>query len=300
VVDSIGGAAVSVISVLLIGWLIATAVAYAPFPLISRQVNNSAVLRGVDQIMPADVSLMFTDFRKLLARGPYTQVFGALGAEGTLRVPAPDPTVLSSVGLTRARPSIVKIEGTAPSCSRRIEGSGFVFARHRVLTNAHVVAGVAPSPEVMTTRGRKLRARVVLYDPLRDVAVLYVPGLHARPLSFTGPAQSGENAIVAGYPLNRSFTANAARIGGTEAARSPDIYQNTEVTREIYSIKAQVRPGNSGGPLLAPDGQVYGVVFAAAVSVKNTGYALTADEVMPDVQAGKTRVAPVSTQGCDS
>ena len=300
VVDSIGGAVVSVISVLLIAWLIATAVAYAPFPLISRQVNNSAVLRGVDRIMPQSVSLMFGDFRSLLARGPYTQVFGALGAEGALRVAAPDPAVLKSDGLTRARPSIVKIEGTAPSCARRIEGSGFVVARHRVLTNAHVVAGVKPSPEVITTHGRTLHARVVLYDPLRDVAVLYVPGLHARPLSFTGPAQSGENAIVAGYPLNRSFTVNAARIGGTEAARSPDIYQNTQVTREIYSIKAQVRPGNSGGPLLAPDGQVYGVVFAAAVSVKNTGYALTADEVMPDVQAGKTRVAPVSTQGCDS
>ena len=300
VVDSIGGAVVSVISVLLIAWLIATAVAYAPFPLISRQVNNSAVLRGVDRIVPQSVSLMFGDFRSLLARGPYTQVFGALGAEGALRVAAPDPAVLQSAGLTSARPSIVKIEGTAPSCARRIEGSGFVVARHRVLTNAHVVAGVKPSPEVITTHGRTLHARVVLYDPLRDVAVLYVPGLHARPLSFTGPAQSGENAIVAGYPLNRSFTANAARIGGTEAARSPDIYQNTQVTREIYSIKAQVRPGNSGGPLLAPDGQVYGVVFAAAVSVKNTGYALTANEVKADVQAAKNKIAPVSTQGCDS
>jgi S1-C subfamily serine protease len=299
VVDSIGGAVVSVISVLLIAWLIATAVAYAPFPLISRQVNNSAVLRGVDRIMPPDVSLMFTDFRALLARGPYTQVFGALGAEGALRVAAPDPAVLKSVGLTRARPSIVKIEGTAPSCSRRIEGSGFVVSRHRVLTNAHVVAGVKPAPEVIT-HNRTLQARVVLYDPLRDVAVLYVPDLHARPLSFTGPAESGENAIVAGYPLNRSFTANAARIGGTEAARSPDIYQNTQVTREIYSIKAQVRPGNSGGPLLAPDGQVYGVVFAAAVSVKDTGYALTANEIRTDVQKAATRVAPVSTQGCDS
>jgi S1-C subfamily serine protease len=300
VVDSIGGAVVSVISVLLIAWLIATAVAYAPFPLISRQVNNSAVLRGVDRIMPQDVSLMFTDFRALLARGPYTQVFGALGAEGALQVPAPDTTVLKSVGLTRARPSIVKIEGTAPSCSRRIEGSGFVFARHHVLTNAHVVAGVAPAPEVMTTRGRALHARVVLYDPQRDVAVLYVPGLHARPLSFAEPAQSGENAIVAGYPLNRSFTANAARIGGTEAARSPDIYQNTQVTREIYSIKAKVRPGNSGGPLLAPDGQVYGVVFAAAVSVPDTGYALTANEVRHDVDAARNKTTPVSTQGCDS
>jgi len=300
VVDSIGGAVVSVISVLLIAWLIATAVAYAPFPLISRQVNNSAVLRGVDRIIPQSVSLMFGDFRSLLARGPYTQVFGALGAEGALRVAAPDPAVLKSDGLTSARPSIVKIEGTAPSCARRIEGSGFVVAHHRVLTNAHVVAGVAPSPEVITTHGRTLHARVVLYDPLRDVAILYVPDLHARPLSFTGPAQSGENAIVAGYPLNRSFTANAARIGGTEAARSPDIYQNTQVTREIYSIKAQVRPGNSGGPLLAPDGQVYGVVFAAAVSVKDTGYALTANEVQRDVQAAKNKVAPVSTQACDS
>ena len=300
VVDSIGGAVVSVISVLLIAWLIATAVAYAPFPLISRQVNNSAVLRGVDRIIPQSVSLMFGDFRSLLARGPYTQVFGALGAEGALRVAAPDPAVLKSAGLTSARPSIVKIEGTAPSCARRIEGSGFVVAHHRVLTNAHVVAGVAPSPEVITTHGRTLHARVVLYDPLRDVAILYVPDLHARPLSFTGPAQSGENAIVAGYPLNRSFTANAARIGGTEAARSPDIYQNTQVTREIYSIKAQVRPGNSGGPLLAPDGQVYGVVFAAAVSVKDTGYALTANEVQRDVQAAKNKVAPVSTQACDS
>ena len=300
VVDSIGGAVVSVISVLLIAWLIATAVAYAPFPLISRQVNSSAVLRGVDRIMPQSVSLMFGDFRSLLARGPYTQVFGALGAEGALRVAAPDPAVLQSAGLTSARPSIVKIEGTAPSCARRIEGSGFVVARHRVLTNAHVVAGVKPSPEVITMHGRTLHARVVLYDPLRDVAVLYVPGLHARPLSFTGPAQSGENAIVAGYPLNRSFTANAARIGGTEAARSPDIYQNAQVTREIYSIKAQVRPGNSGGPLLAPDGQVYGVVFAAAVSVKDTGYALTANEVKADVQAAKNKVTPVSTQGCDS
>ena len=300
VVDSIGGAVVSVISVLLIAWLIATAVAYAPFPLISRQVNNSAVLRGVDRVMPQDVSLMFTDFRALLARGPYTQVFGALGAEGALQVPAPDTTVLKSVGLTRARPSIVKIEGTAPSCSRRIEGSGFVFARHHVLTNAHVVAGVAPAPEVMTTHGRALHARVVLYDPQRDVAVLYVPDLHARPLSFAEPAQSGENAIVAGYPLNRSFTANAARIGGTEAARSPDIYQNTQVTREIYSIKAKVRPGNSGGPLLAPDGQVYGVVFAAAVSVPDTGYALTANEVKRDVDAARNKTRPVSTQGCDS
>jgi S1-C subfamily serine protease len=306
VIDAVGGAAVSVISVLLIAWLIASAVAYAPFPLISRQVNGSAVLRGVDRLMPPAATLMFSDFRALLARGPYTQVFGALGAEGALSVGPPDNSVLSSRGLARAGRSVVKVQGTAPSCSRRIEGSGFVFARDHVMTNAHVVAGVTQGPdgvtqgpEVSTPGGRELSAQVVLYDPQRDIAVLYVPGLAAAPLHFARQASSGDNAIVVGYPLDSSITKVAARIGGSEAARSPDIYQTTQVIREIYSVRAIVKPGNSGGPLLAPDGRVYGVVFAAAVSVPDTGYALTASEVEPDARVGRTATVPVSTEGCD-
>jgi S1-C subfamily serine protease len=299
VIDAIGGAAVSVISVLLIAWLIASAVAYAPFPLISRQVNGSAVLRGVDRLMPPAATLMFSDFRALLARGPYTQVFGALGAEGALSVGPPDNSVLSSRGLARAGRSVVKVQGTAPSCSRRIEGSGFVFARDHVMTNAHVVAGVTQGPEVSAPGGRERPAQVVLYDPQRDIAVLYVPGLAAAPLHFARQASAGHNAIVVGYPLDSSITKVAARIGGSEAARSPDIYQTTQVTREIYSVRAVVKPGNSGGPLLAPDGRVYGVVFAAAVSVPDTGYALTASEVAPDARVGRTATAGVSTEGCD-
>jgi S1-C subfamily serine protease len=299
VIDAIGGAAVSVISVLLIAWLIASAVAYAPFPLISRQVNGSAVLRGVDRLMPPAATLMFSDFRALLARGPYTQVFGALGAEGALSVGPPDNSVLSSRGLARAGRSVVKVQGTALSCSRRIEGSGFVFARDHVMTNAHVVAGVTQGPEVSAPSGRELPAQVVLYDPQRDIAVLYVPALAAAPLHFARQASAGDNAIVVGYPLDSSITKVAARIGGSEAARSPDIYQTTQVTREIYSVRAVVKPGNSGGPLLAPDGRVYGVVFAAAVSVPDTGYALTASEVAPDARVGRTATVPVSTEDCD-
>ena len=137
----------------------------------------------------------------------------------------------------------------------------------------------------------------MLYDPQRDIAVLYVPGLTARPLHFAGPAPAGANAIVAGYPLDPSFTAVAARIGGSESASGPDIYQTTQVTREIYPIRAVVKPGNSGGPLLAPDGQVYGVVFAAAVSVPDTGYALTASRGRPATPGrARTATAPVSTQ----
>src|SRR6266516_2641640 len=299
VVDAVGGSAVSVISVLLIAWLIASAVAYAPFPLISRQVNDSAVLRGVDRVMPPTANVMFSDFRRLLARGPYAQVFGALGAEGALAVPPPDNRVLSSRRALRARASVVKVTGIAPGCSRRIEGSGFVFAHDHVITNAHVVAGVRKGPQVSIRDGVQARSRVVLYDPQRDIAILYVPGLAAPALRFAGQASSGDSAIVAGYPLNGSITTVAARIGGSESANSPDIYQTTTVTRDVCSVRAVVRPGSSGGPLLAPDGRVYGVVFAAAVSARDTGYALTAAEVAPDARVGRAATTPVSTQACD-
>jgi len=301
VVDSVGGAVVSALAVLLIAWVIGSAVAYAPFPVISRQVNDSAVLRTVDRLMPAEASLLFSDFRQLLESGPYAQVFGALGAEGALAVGPPNPAVLDQPGLTKDAQSIVKVKGIAPSCSEQIEGSGFVYAPNHILTNAHVVAGVTESQDVyLYPSGRMLSARVVLFDPKVDVAVLYVPGLGLPTLPFASQAKVGANAIVAGYPLDGGFTAVAARVGGTEEATSPDIYQTAQVTRQIYAVRAVVEQGNSGGPLLNPDnGHVYGVVFAAATSVSDTGYALTAAEVAADAQAGANRTAGVSTDGCD-
>jgi S1-C subfamily serine protease len=298
-VDAAGGAVVSVISVLLIAWLIGSAVVNAPFPAVAGQVSRSTVLRGVDQFMPAGAHTMFSDFRRLLASGPYTQVFGALGAESAASVAAPDPSVLGSAGLARARSSVVKIVGTAPGCSRTLEGSGFVFAPQHVLTNAHVVAGVRQGPMVTVAGQGSLPARVVLFDPERDVAVLYVPGLSARPLRFAGAASRGTSAIVAGFPLNSRFTAVPARIGTELAANSPDIYQVHTVTRQIYPVRAVVMPGNSGGPLLATSGAVYGVVFAAAVNASDTGYALTAGEVRSAVRKGAADTTAVSTQGCD-
>jgi S1-C subfamily serine protease len=301
-VDAAGGAAVGAISFLLIAWFVGSAAAYsslsAIFPVLSRQVNNSAVLRGVDRLMPPAASGTFSDFRSLLESGPYAQVFGALGAEIPLPVAPPDNAVLASAGLAAARGSIVKVMGIAPGCSERIEGSGFVYAPDHVLTNAHVVAGVTDGPDVFTSQG-EFPARVVLYDPQRDVAVLYVPGLTAPSLSFAGAAPTGADAIVAGYPLDGPFTARAARIGATENATGPDIYQTAQVTRQIYAIRALVQPGNSGGPLLTTGGSVYGVVFAAATSVPDTGYALTASEVAGDATSGENATAGVSTQGCD-
>ncbi len=298
-VDAVGGAGVSAMSWLLIAWLLGSALQNAPFQFIASQVNRSAVLQGVDRFIPQSAHIMFSDFRRLVSTGPYTQVFGALGAEGALAVSPPDPAVVNSPGLARASTSIVKIVGNAPSCSRRIEGSGFVYAPGHVLTNAHVVAGVTDGPTVQTRSGNEFRATVVLYDPNRDLAVLDVPGLDAPSLHFLATGNRGDSAIVAGYPLNMNFTADPARIGGSLPAMGPNIYQTQTVTRQIYSVRALVRPGNSGGPLLSPDGQVYGVVFAAATGLANTGYALTAGEVASDANQGAGATAGVSTQTCD-
>lgn len=298
--DAVGGSAVSIVALLLISWFIGTALANSPFPTLSYQVRHSQVLQSVDQLMPDAARTWFSTFRRIVDRNTFPQVFGTLGPERIVDVPEPDGDVVETEEMRRARRSIVKIAGTAPGCQRRIEGSGFVYAPERVMTNAHVVAGVRGGPQVIVGDGGAVhRARVVVYDPQRDIAVLHVPDLGVPALDFSGRGGSGDDAIVAGYPRGNGFSIEPARIRGTQLARGPDIYHSQQVTREIYALRAEVEPGNSGGPLLAPDGDVYGVVFAAGVDDGNTGYALTTEEVAPDARQGRQATEPVSTQGCD-
>jgi S1-C subfamily serine protease len=299
VLDAVGGSVVSVLSMLLIAWAIGSVLTASSFQGVVTQVDNSKVLSTMDKVMPSQAKTMFSEFRQMLASGPFPQVFSGIGAAHLFAISAPDPAVLNNPGYQAATSRVLKVQGTALSCDRSIEGSGFVYAPQHVLTNAHVVAGVNQGPTVTTSSGRTYQAKVVLYDPQVDIAVLYVPGLDLSPLHFDYQGQAGASAVVAGYPLDRGFTQDAARIGGTQNAVGPDIYQTGQVNRQIFEIRANVEPGNSGGPLLSPSGTVYGVVFAAAVDASNTGFALTANEVSADAHAGANQTFPTSTQGCD-
>jgi S1-C subfamily serine protease len=284
---------------LLIAWAIGSVLTASSFQGVVKQVDDSVVLGTMDKVMPSQAKTMFSEFRRLLASGPFPQVFSGIGAAHLFAVSPPDPAVLNSPGYLAARSRIVKVDGTALSCDRTIEGSGFVYAPQHVMTNAHVVAGVTQGPTVTTPSGQTIHAQVVLYDPQVDIAVLYVPGLNLTPLQFNEQAQAGSSAVVAGYPLDHGLTQVPARIGGTQNAVGPDIYQTGQVKRQIFEIRAQVEPGNSGGPLLSPSGSVYGVVFAAAVGTTDTGFALTAAEVAADAKSGANQSFPTSTQGCD-
>ncbi len=157
VLDSVGGALVSVVSFLLIAWVVGSVLNGSPFPLVDGQVNNSLVLQTVDRFVPSPARTMFSDFRRLLAtNSTYSEVFSKIGAERIFDVPAPDPSVLDSRGYLAARASVVRVQGVAPSCSLSIEGSGFVISPDHILTNAHVVAGVTEHQTVTTASGQVL------------------------------------------------------------------------------------------------------------------------------------------------
>jgi S1-C subfamily serine protease len=298
VVDATAGAFVSAVSVLLVAWFLGSAVATADLPPLSTEVRGSSVLRAVTRVMPPSASTWFSSFSSMLDENGFPQVFNPFTNEPIVDVPPPDPAVSNSVAVRRARGSIVRVLGTARSCSREIEGTGFAYAPQRVMTNAHVVAGVRSPRVEVRGRGPDLPARVVLFDPKRDIAVLYVPDLDVAPLRFDTTGKARDSAVVAGFPRNGPFRVDAARIRSEINARGPDIYQRSTVTRKVFSLLAPVQPGNSGGPLLSPAGDVYGVIFAKSLENDNTGYAVTAAEVAGDARSGAESLDRVSTGAC--
>ncbi|MGR8009214.1 MarP family serine protease [Streptomyces hypolithicus] len=297
--DASGGALVNVVAMLLVAWLIGSALAGTSLPTLGKEVRNSKVLLGVSTVMPDQANTWFTDFSSVLAQNGFPQVFSPFSNEPITEVRAPDPALAGSPVAARAKKSIVKVVGTAQSCGKVLEGTGFVFDNRRVMTNAHVVGGVEEPTVQIGGEGRRYDATVVLYDWERDIAVLDVPKLDAPALRFTDDdAVGGDGAIVAGFPENGAYDVRSARVRGRINANGPDIYHRGTVRRDVYSLFATVRQGNSGGPLLTPDGKVYGVVFAKSLDDADTGYALTADEVRENIRLGRTANQQVDSQGC--
>jgi S1-C subfamily serine protease len=295
--DAVGGALVSSLSLLLIFWLLALAVASSPYPELATLARRSAVVGAVDAVVPDGGRRLFSSFRDVVDERGYPEVFDTLRPTDVRDVDPPDPLLAASPAVQASRTSVVKITGVATDCRKRVEGTGFVYAPQRVMTNAHVVAGVdEPTVEL---GGRRLDARVVLFDPVTDVAVLAVQGLDVPSLAFAAePAEEGADTVVVGYPEDGPFRPDSARVRSRVDARGSDIYGQQEVVREVYALRGRVRPGNSGGPLLALSGEVVGVVFAAAADQPEVGYALTAEEVSEQAASGRSAEGRVDAGRC--
>ncbi|MET9851165.1 MarP family serine protease [Streptomyces ossamyceticus] len=293
VADGIGGAAANSIAVLIVAWVAASVLGASSSPLVTNSIRNSALLGAVQNTMPDTTPTWFSNATSALTEAGFPQVFNPFENEATAEVAKPSGDSVTAAATNAAKRSTVKIEGVAGTQGR--EGSGFVYAREHVMTNAHVVAGIDDPSVRVGGVGRAFEGRVVLFDPEKDVAVLYVPGLEAPVLRFDDTASRGDAAVVAGYPEDGGLDLQAATVASRIDATGRNIYNTEAVTREIYSIRSTVRPGNSGGPLLTTEGQVYGVVFARSTSDAETGYVLTVDEVAPEANSAANATKAVDT-----
>ncbi|MFD8496889.1 MarP family serine protease [Amycolatopsis sp. NPDC059657] len=294
------GAIVQAAVVFVIAWLIATPLTtVSGLPGLAKAINGSAVLGGVNDVMPPAAQGFPSQLRKLLDASGFPSIVDPFQRAETPDAEPPDPALQARAVVQDVHPSVVKIRGNAPSCSRALEGSGFVIAPHRVMTNAHVVAGTDET-WIETTKG-KFPAKVVYFNPEVDIAVLSTPRFEAPPLPLApDQAKGGDNAIVLGYPLDGPYTATPARVRGRINLRGPDIYEANTVQRDVFTVRAGIRSGNSGGPMIDPTGQVIGVVFGAAVEDPETGFTLTANQVRSEVAAAPSQTAQVSTGSCAS
>lgn len=293
VADGVGGAAANSVSVLIVAWVAASVLGASSSPLVTTAIRDSALLGTVQDAMPDTTPSWFARATSALTEAGFPQVFNPFENESTAEVAKPTGDSVTAAATNAAKLSTVKIEGSSGTQGR--EGSGFVYAPRHVMTNAHVVAGIDRPGVRIGGVGQVYEARVVLFDPDKDVAVLYVPDLRAPVLRFDDSAARGDSAVVAGYPQDGDLNLQAATVANRVKANGQNIYSNSLVTREIYSIRSTVRPGNSGGPLLTTSGKVFGVVFARSTSDDETGYVLTADEVAVDAERAANATAPVDT-----
>jgi S1-C subfamily serine protease len=293
--DAVGGAALSVVAVLLVVWTLGVAISGSSIPGLSPLVRNSRVLGTVNDAMPDQAYTALRAFDDVVGSSFFPRYLEPFARERIVNV-APAPSgLVRDPDIVRAEKGVYKIRGEN-ACGSGVEGSGFLYSPNRLMTNAHVVAGVR-QPEVRVGNG-EVPATVVYYNPDVDVAVLEVHGLTGPYLHFDLHGHSGEPGAALGYPNDGPFDAQPVRIRSEQRLRSPNIYGAGAVTREVYSIRGLIRPGNSGGPFVSTAGRVLGVVFAASVSDRNTGYALTADQVAKAAAAGINADQHVRTGGC--
>ncbi len=293
--DAVGGAALSMVAVLVVSWALGVAVSGAKLPWVSAQVRDSSVLSRVDDLMPQRAVTALDSFNDVVGSSFFPRYLEPFAPERIIEVGPPPGRVARDPDVQRAAASVLKIRGEN-ACSRGVEGTGFLFSPTRIMTNAHVVAGV-DNPTVLVG-DTEVAGTVVHYDEDLDIAVLAVDDVGRPFLRFDTAGRERQAAAVLGYPQDGPYDVQSARIRNEQRLRSPDIYGEGAVIREVFSIRSLVRPGNSGGPLVSLDGRVLGVIFAASVTDDETGYALTAEQVAQSAARGATSDDQVDTGRC--
>ena len=291
-IDRLLGAVVTGVVAALVASMVSFSVSQLGVPVLSRAIAGSTFLRIVGTLTPDPVEAFLAQVRGAVVDRGIPLFTGAVAGEPTI------PQIDTGSGaLNAAAQSVVRITGNAYACGVSQSGTGFVAYDDRVITNAHVVAGVT-EPVVETLAGQALAGTVVYFDPVDDLAVIAVPGLDAPALPLGATLAASTDAAVEGYPYGGPFQSGAANVISVSSPAVADIYGQTRSQREVYTLAADIREGNSGGPLLTLDGSVVGVVFARSGDTANVGYAMTMTELEPVTSEAAGLSDPVSSGNC--
>jgi S1-C subfamily serine protease len=291
-IDNASGSVIAGISTVILIWLSAVVVLALPYPGLQAMFRDSAVIKLLDKHLPPAPNIV-ADIGHFISPNGFPNVF-IDGEPTTAPASLPTPTQLATA-VARDRASIVKIEGQG--CGGIVEGSGFVVGDNLVATNAHVIAGIS-APYAIDGNGQH-RATPIWFDPNLDFAVLRVNNLAGQPLQFnTSTIDRGAQGGVLGYPGGGPFAADTAAVLEEFTAIGRNIYNQGQTHRDVYAVQSHIVPGNSGGPLVDLDGNVMGIVFAASTTTDNTGYALSAPQVIDEIHQAETSNRPVGTGSC--
>ncbi|UTT69005.1 MarP family serine protease [Arthrobacter sp. DNA4] len=293
-VDRLVGGALNLVVSALVMSMLAFSVSSLGVPVVSQQLAESKVIRFIDGLTPTPVKATMAELRSTVIGNGIPTLLEGLDQGQAVQVPN---TSTNTPALNRAAQSVLRIAGTAYECGQNQTGSGFVVSEDRVVTNAHVVAGVS-QPVVEMPDGGAMPGRVVYFDTRRDLAVLAVDNLPSQPLQLSRDLPGGSQAAFAGYPHGGPFQSKPATVQDIATVLVPDIYGNNPAPEDIYRLAGDVQPGNSGGPLLTTDGQVAGVIFAKATSDAEVGFAITMNDLDPVAEQATSLSSPVSSGQC--
>ncbi|ASN21514.1 MULTISPECIES: MarP family serine protease [unclassified Arthrobacter] len=293
-VDRLIGGVVSVVVAALVMSMLAFSISSLGVPFVSQQLAGSRVIRYIDTITPTPVKSTMAQLRSTVIGDGIPKLIEGIGP--VTPVPVPNAST-DTPALNQAAESVLKIAGTAFECGQNQTGSGFVVSPGRVVTNAHVVAGVS-QPVVEVPDGGALPGRVVYFDPQRDIAVLAVDGLQSSPLPMSADLPEGSPAAFAGYPHGGPFQSKPATVQGISTIIVPDIYGDNPSPELVYKLAGDVQPGNSGGPLLTMQGEVAGLIFAKTTTDAALGFALTMADLEPVAAQASGLSSPVSPGQC--
>jgi S1-C subfamily serine protease len=284
--DGLLGAALTGCVALGVCWIVGAVALQTPGARALRpQFRTSIVLRELNRVLPPSGPIL-----NALARfDPLPRVSGPRP-----QLARPAPAIAHDPEVRAASASVVRILGTA--CGLGMEGSGWVAAPGLVVTNAHVVAGEESTTVQLDGDGIKLDAQAVHFDPRNDLAVLRVSGLDRRGLRLASAAASGTAGAVLGFPKNGPYDVEPARLGPTLPTISQDAYGRGPIRRQVTVLRADVREGNSGGPVVDGGGRVLTTVFAATAAARSRGGYGVPNPVVRSALRDSSR--PVTTGPC--